>query len=124
AHGTRAKVDVQPHTLQWLDDTLSKLNKKKPTVVFTHFPLGPLVIYRPGNADKVLERFKEFNLQAVFNGHFHAFTERKVGQTVLTTNRCCSFSRNNHDGSKEKGYFVCHAKDGKIERTFVEVPAK
>src|SRR5262249_46748876 len=27
AHGTRAKVDVQPHTLQWLDDTLSKLNK-------------------------------------------------------------------------------------------------
>jgi 3',5'-cyclic AMP phosphodiesterase CpdA len=120
SEGNRAKVTVQPPTLRWLDDTLPKLDKKRPTVVFTHFPLGPTVIYRVRNADDVLDRFKAYNLQAVYCGHFHGFTERKVGQTTLTTNRCCSFSRSNHDGTKEKGFFLCRAKDGKIERTFVE----
>ncbi len=112
---------IQPATLQWLDDTLPKLDQKRPTVIVTHFPLGPLTPSRPKNADAVLERFKNYNLQAVFNGHFHGFTERKVGAATLTTNRCCAFSRNNHDGTKEKGYFVCRAKAGKIERVFMEV---
>jgi len=115
------KTSVQPHTLRWLEETLPKVDKKQPAVVFTHFPLGPKVTYRPTNADAVLEHFKEHNLRAVFNGHYHAFTERQVGETVLTTNRCCAFSKGNHDGSKEKGYFLCHAKDGKVSRTFVEV---
>jgi 3',5'-cyclic AMP phosphodiesterase CpdA len=120
--GQRAKGVAAPAaTLRWLDATLPKLDKRKPTVVFTHLPLGPWVIYRLTNADDVLAYFKEYNLQAVFNGHFHAFTERRLGQTILTTNRCCSFSRENHVGPKEKGYFLCHAHDGKVERTFVEV---
>ncbi len=115
------KVTVQPHTLRFLDDTLPKLKKEVPTVVFTHFPFGPLTPSRPLNADAVLERFKEFNLVAVYNGHFHGFTERTLGKTVLTTNKCCSFSRANHDKTPEKGYFVCTAKEGRIERRFVEV---
>ena len=69
----------------------------------------------------VLDRFKEFNLRAVYNGHHHGFTEKTVRDVPITTNRCCAFARGNHDGTKEKGYFLCHAKDGKIERTFVEV---
>src|SRR5438128_1636993 len=32
-------TNVQPHTLTWLDETLPKLDKKRPTIVFTHFPL-------------------------------------------------------------------------------------
>jgi hypothetical protein len=48
-------------------------------------------------------------------------TQRTFGKTTLTTNRCCSFRRANHDGTKEKGFFLCRAKDGKIERKFVEV---
>jgi hypothetical protein len=120
SHGMRPKVAVQEPTLRWLNDTLPKLDKKRPTVIFTHFPLGPLVVYRATNADEVLARFKEFNLQAVYNGHFHGFTERKLGSTILTTNRCCAFSKNNHDGTKEKGFFLCHAKEGKIARTFIE----
>jgi 3',5'-cyclic AMP phosphodiesterase CpdA len=107
-------------TLQWLDDELPRLDKKKPLVIFTHFPLGPLVPGRPKNAKEVLERFKEFNLQACFSGHFHAFTERQVRDSLLTTNRCFSHSRANHDGDKKKGYFLCQAKDGKLTRTFVE----
>jgi 3',5'-cyclic AMP phosphodiesterase CpdA len=120
SEGTKAYVTVQPATLQWLDETVPKLDRSKPTVVFTHFPYGPLVIYRVRNADAVLERFKEHNLKAVFSGHYHAATERKHGSTVLTTSRCCSRYRKNHDGSKEKGYFLCTARDGELKREFVE----
>jgi hypothetical protein len=112
---------VQPATLTWLDGHLRRLDPARPTVVFTHFPLGAFVPMRPLNADDVLDRFREFNLVAVFNGHFHGFTERHAGRTCLTTNRCCAISRNNHDGSVDKGYFLCRAADGRIEREFVTV---
>jgi 3',5'-cyclic AMP phosphodiesterase CpdA len=108
-------------TLKWLDDELPKLDKKRPLVVFTHFPLGEGVRMRPKNADDVLKRLIGHNLRAVYSGHFHAFTEKKSGETVLTTNKCCAFSRGNHDGTKEKGYFLVTAKDGKLDRRFVEV---
>ena len=40
----------------------------------------------------------------------------------MTTQLLRAFARGNHDGTKEKGYFLCKAKsEGKIERTFVEV---
>jgi len=118
--GPKARVAVRSDTLKWLDEEVPKLDKRKPLVLFTHFPLGPWVIYRATNADDVLARFKEHNLQAVFNGHFHSLTERKLGGVVLTTNRCCSFSHKNHDGSKEKGYFLCQAREGRVTRQFVE----
>jgi 3',5'-cyclic AMP phosphodiesterase CpdA len=118
--GTKSQTSASATTLRWLDDELPKLDKQRPTVLFTHFPLGPLTPMRVKNADEVLGRFKEFNLQAVYNGHFHGFTERTVGKVTVTTNRCCSFHRQNHDRTKEKGFFVCQAKDGKITRTFVE----
>ena len=116
-------TSVHASTLAWLGDHVPKLDKKRPTVLFTHFPMGLLVPGRPTNANDVLEPLKDFNLQAVFNGHYHAYTERRVWQATLTTDKCCSFHHANHDGSKEKGYFLCRAKDGRIERTFVEVKA-
>src|SRR2546422_710335 len=39
------KTKIQPATFQWLDDYLPRLDKKKPTVVLTHFPLGAGVTY-------------------------------------------------------------------------------
>lgn len=114
------KTLVQPQTLAWLDDYLPRLNPRKPTVVFTHFPLGADVNYRPLNSEEVLYRFRDFNLQAVFCGHYHGFTERHSGQAILTTNRCCALKRNNHDGTKPKGFFVCEAAGGKLTRSFVE----
>jgi 3',5'-cyclic AMP phosphodiesterase CpdA len=118
--GRKSKAAVREENLKWLDDALPKLDKKKPLVFFTHFPLGPWVPYRATNAEALLERFKEYNLRAVFNGHFHSGTERQLGETTLTTNKCCSFSHKNHDFTKEKGYFLCRAKDGKVAREFVE----
>ncbi|HWB53190.1 MAG TPA: metallophosphoesterase [Tepidisphaeraceae bacterium] len=112
---------VPRSTLDWLGSTAGKLNKRRPTVLFTHFPMGWFVITRPRNADDVLHPLRDFNLQAVFNGHLHAYTVRHWGTATLTTDKCCSFHHPNHDGSKEKGYFVCTAKDGRISRRFVEV---
>lgn len=117
------KTKIQPDTLRWADDNVRKLNRKLPTVLFTHFPLGPNTTYRPLNVDELLERFGQLNIVAVFNGHFHGFTERKVDETVFTTNKCCSIARGNHDKTTEKGYFLCRANDGRIEREFIEVKA-
>ena len=114
------KTEIQPATFEWLRDYLPRLNKRKPTVVFTHFPLGAGVNYRPSNADALLDRFRDFNLQAVFNGHYHSFTERQSAGVTITTNRCCALKRTNHDGTKEKGYFVCEAKEGRVTRQFME----
>jgi 3',5'-cyclic AMP phosphodiesterase CpdA len=114
---------IAADTLKWLDDNLPKLDRKKPLVVLTHFPLGEGVKMRPANADEVLKRLMPFNLRAAYSGHYHAFTEKTAGQAVLTTNKCCSFGRGNHDGTKEKGYFLVTAKEGKLARTFVEVKA-
>lgn len=110
-------------TFQWLAGNRRRLDTNQPTVLFTHFPLGPDVKYRPSNADALLERFLDFNLQAVFCGHYHGFTERISGPVTLTTNRCCALKRANHDGTKEKGYFVCDVSDGKVERRFVQCPS-
>ena len=120
--GTKASgTTIAASTLKWLDDNLLKLDKKKPLVIVTHFPLADGVKMRPKNAEDLLKRFLEFNLRAVYSGHFHGFTEKKSGETVLTTNKCCSFSKGNHDGTKEKGYFLVTAREGKLERKFVEV---
>lgn len=112
---------ISVDTLKWLDDKLPKLDKKKPLVIVTHFPLGEGVRMRPKNADELLKRFTDFNLRAVYSGHYHAFTEKKAGDAILTTNKCCAFARGNHDGTKEKGYFLVTAKEGKLERGYVEV---
>jgi hypothetical protein len=111
---------VSSDTLDWLGDQLPQLSKKKPMVLFTHFPMGAEVRYRPKNADAVLEPFRDFNLQAVYNGHFHGFTEHTFGNAIVTTDRCCALKRPNHDGTKEKGYFLCSVQDGAIHREFIE----
>jgi 3',5'-cyclic AMP phosphodiesterase CpdA len=108
-------------TLRWVDANLPRLDRTKPLVLFTHFPLGESVPMRPRNADALLDRFRDHNLQAVFNGHHHAYTAHPYAHATVTTNRCCALKRNNHDGTKEKGFFVCTASNGRITRRFVEV---
>jgi hypothetical protein len=111
---------ISPTTLLWVDQNLPKLDPARPTILFTHFPLGAGVVARPRNADDLLQRFYGVNLQAVFCGHFHGFTERPFRHALVTTDRCCSRVRSNHDGTPEKGWFVCEAVNGEIRRRFVE----
>jgi hypothetical protein len=110
---------VPETTLQWLDETLPHLDQSQPTVLLTHFPLGPRVLCRPLNAPAVLARFRHHNLRAVFNGHWHGFSQREIGHTTIATNRCCSWWRKNNDGSPDKGYLLCRAtSEGSITRSF------
>jgi len=112
---------VPSHTLEWLDQHLPGLDPTTPTVIFTHFPLGACVTYRPLNADDLLERLRGFNLQRVFSGHFHGQTERMSGRAPLLTNACCALKRNNHDGTKAKGYYLCDINAGSLTHRFVQV---
>ena len=122
SEGTRYQdTHIQPATLRWVDEHVGELNRRKPTVIVTHFPLGPGVQYRPLNADELLEKFVDVNVRAVFSGHFHGFTERTLKNTIFTTNRCCALKRNNHDKTTEKGFFVCDANGQHVLRSFVQV---
>jgi 3',5'-cyclic AMP phosphodiesterase CpdA len=121
SEGTKAReTRISDATLTWLNQNLSKLDLRRPTILFTHFPLGDLVSARPLNADDLLQRCYGLNLQAVFCGHFHGFTERSFRHSTITTDKCCSRVRSNHDGTPEKGWFVCQAANGEIKRRFVE----
>jgi 3',5'-cyclic AMP phosphodiesterase CpdA len=121
-NGINLQNRIQKATFEWLDANLDKLDKKKPTILMTHYPLGPGVRTRSANAEELLNRFKGYNLKAAFNGHYHAYTETQFNDCVITTNRCCSVKASNHDSSKEKGFFACVAKpDGTLTRRFVVV---
>ena len=121
SEGTKAReTRISATTLAWLDQNLSKLDARRPTILFTHFPLGDWVWARPINADDLLERCYRLNLQAVFCGHFHGLTERAFRHSIITTDKCCSRVRRNHDGTPEKGWFVCQAVNGEIKRRFIE----
>lgn len=115
------KTRIGDATLAWLDRTLPTLDRARPTVVVTHFPLAADVNLAPLNTADVLTRLQGFNLRATFNGHFHARIERRVGDVPLITNACCSRMRDNHDNSLEEGYLLCSASaDGRLSWEFVE----
>lgn len=119
----KGRVKVTAETFRWLDDHLPKLDKRKPTVAFTHFPMHPQLQWPSLSAGEVLERFRHLNLQGVFGGHCHAQREQTIGAGIVCeTNVCCSHRVPNHDPSqKQKGYYLCTAAEGKIGRRFVEV---
>lgn len=118
------KTTIADSTLAWVDEALGRLSAKAPTVVFTHFPLGEGVSYRPINAGALLERLLKLNLVAAFSGHWHGASERKAANAMLTTSRCSARVRNNADRSPLKGWFVCEAlADGSLTRRFVEFQA-
>jgi Calcineurin-like phosphoesterase len=102
------RTRISDETLGWLERTLPSLSREKPVVVLTHFPLGRNWL-RPVNAHAVIERLAGYNFQAAFGGHWHGLTDRNERGVHLSTNRCCSWWRDNHDGSPKKGYVVCEA---------------
>lgn len=113
-------ISVSKVTLDWMRSELPKVDKKRPTIVFTHFPLGEGVQMRPKNADEVLELLWDHNLRAIYSGHFHGRTLVEKDGVPITTNACLSFSRDNHDGTKKEGYYLCKARDGEFSRAFIE----
>jgi len=115
---------IQRHTFAWLDATLPALDRTKPTVICTHFPLGQGVLCRPLNTDALLKRFDGYNLRAAFSGHWHGHAERVFEHAAVTNSRCGSWWRPNMDGSPEKGFHVCDANAaGDIQHRFCVVSA-
>jgi hypothetical protein len=113
---------IQPATVAWLANTLPTLDRAKPTVLCTHFPLGNAVLCRPLNADDILNPFDGFNLRATFSGHWHGFAERHFEHAIVTNSRCASWWRHNNDGSPQKGYFLCETTpSGDLRRQFCVV---
>ncbi len=120
-HGPNVfRTRISQDALGWLDRTLPSVSRSKPVVVLTHFPLGRNWL-RPLNAHAVLDRLAGYNFQAALGGHWHGITERDDHGVHLSTNRCCSWWRDNHDGSPLKGYALCHARDGRLAHEFVAV---
>ncbi len=120
--GTRYEnTKIQQPTFDWLDAQLPQLDKAKPTIIWTHFPLGEAVTYRPQNADELLKKLADFNIRAAFCGHWHGYSEKTWHDAVLLTDRCCARVRGNADGSPKKGWFVCTVKDNNLSRRFVEL---
>ena len=118
------KTTISDTTLAWLDAEIPKLDAVKPTICFTHFPLGEKVTHTPLNASAVVERLVKLNLCGVFSGHWHGASETTAGHGIMTTNRCCARVRGNHDKSPLKGWFVCEATAaGTLVRKFVEFTA-
>jgi hypothetical protein len=114
-------TNIPAATLEYLDEALPNLDRAAPTVVFTHFPLGPTGWLTPLNAAEALRRFDGFNLRAALCGHYHARTVHAHGGAVLVTNTCCSRLRHTHDGTLPEGYQLCAAHpDGRLERFFIE----
>ncbi len=112
---------ISPATLAFLDDCVPGLDRKAPTVVFTHFPLAEDVRLAPVNARAVLDRLAPLNLRAAFCGHYHSRTIRRHGAALLVTNVCCARVRSNHDGTRPEGYLLCTAHaDGRLVQEFVE----
>jgi 3',5'-cyclic AMP phosphodiesterase CpdA len=113
---------ISTATFDWLERELPGLDSRKPTVIFTHFPFGQSFNYRPLNSNQLLERLGDLNLQAVLSGHWHAFSECRWRNATLLTDSCCSRVRDNHDGSKAKGWLVCEVEGHLLHREFVEIP--
>lgn len=116
------KTTIPQDSLDWIADAVKKHDPKKPTIISTHFPMGIANYRRPKNADAFLAPFKNFNVQHIFNGHWHGYSEMEVNGATCTTDRCCSRYRSNHDGSRKKGWFVCRASQGRVTRRFVCAP--
>jgi len=115
-------TSCRKHTLDFVATLPSKLDRNKPTLLFTHFPLGPGVTNRLVNADALLEPFKALNLAAIFNGHHHGMTDTRVlTKIIATTYCCCSRKAVNHDNTLPKGFCLATTTDaGRVERTFIE----
>ena len=111
---------VTGETLGWMDANLPRISQERPLVVFSHFPLSRNWL-RPLNAREVTARLQGRNVAGIFCGHWHGLSERTERSMPVSIGRCCSWWRENHDGTDRKGYFLCHATSAGLTHEFVEV---
>lgn len=119
----KSDVSIRPDQIEFIQEQLKKTNAKRPIALFSHHPFNPSTKYRVQNADEVLGLFAGHNLKLVAAGHFHGNQEETKDGVLFTTTACCSTTRDNHDGTKSKGYRLFHIEKETVTTEYVEVMA-
>lgn len=122
-NGTASDVTIPQDRVEWLTKQVDRINNERPIALFVHHPLNPNTkAYRIKNADAILAVFAKHNLKVVASGHFHGNQIEQQNGILFATSACCSTTRDNHDGTTEKGYRLYHVDKGAVETEFVVVP--
>lgn len=108
--------------LDWLQAELEDIKPERQIALLTHHPLNPNTArYRLENADEILALFENHNLRLVSSGHFHGNQVEEQDGVLFMTTACCSTTRDNMDGTPEKGFRVYHIDDESLSHEFVTV---
>ena len=117
-------VMVPQYRLDWLAHELERINPERPIALLTHHPLNPNTArYRLVNAEDILALFEGHNLRLVSSGHFHGNQIEERDGVLFMTTACCATTRDNMDGTPEKGYRVYHVDGESISHEFITVQA-
>jgi 3',5'-cyclic AMP phosphodiesterase CpdA len=119
----KSDVAVRADQIEWIQDQLKRTNSSRPIALFSHHPFNPSTKWRVQNADEVLGLFAGHNLKLVVAGHFHGNQEESRHGVLFTTTACCSTTRDNHDGTRSKGYRLFHLDSEQVLTEYVEVMA-
>jgi len=123
-NGTASDVTVPAERVAWIEKRLRRIGEKRPIALFTHHPFNPNTkAYRVANADDVLACFAGHNLRLVASGHYHGNQVEERDGVTFTTTACCSTTRDNFDGTKEKGYRLFRLDGETLTHEFVPVQA-
>jgi len=115
-------VTVSPEEVAWLKEQAARVDAKRPIAIFCHHPLNPNTRqYRIRNADDILAVFAGRALKLAAAGHWHGNQVEEQEGVLFTTTACCSTTRNNFDGTSEKGYRLFHLTGGTAATEFVPV---
>ncbi|MBW7864358.1 MAG: twin-arginine translocation signal domain-containing protein [Candidatus Hydrogenedens sp.] len=120
--GTKSDVTVSAGELDWLRGTLSTTDAARPVAFFCHHPLNPNTkAYRIKNAEEILGTFADRKLRVAAAGHWHGNQVEERDGVLFATTACCAATRDNFDGTAEKGYRLFHLGEDRAETEFVAV---
>ncbi len=120
--GAKSDVTVSDDELAWLQARLEETDPHQPLALFCHHPMNPNTkAYRILNADAILSLFAGHNLKIVAAGHWHGNQVEEADGVLFVTTACCATTRDNFDGTSEKGYRLFHLAGDSVETEFVVV---
>lgn len=117
-------VTVAPDEVAWLKKQIEGVGPEKPIALFCHHPLNPKTkAYRVKNAEEILGLCSGRKLRLVASGHWHGNQVETRDGVLFTTTACCTATRDNFDGTAQKGYRLFHLDDETVTTEFIEVGA-
>ena len=119
---TVSEVTIPDERMAWLEQQLKGIAEARPIALFAHHPFNPNTLaFRVRNAEEVMSLFGHHNLRMVISGHYHGNQIEHRDGVLFTTTSCCSTTRANFDGTREKGFRYFELEGPTIRHRFVEV---